>query len=71
VKLVGSVEPTDYHYLAFFNIVLRTCMEKLGLDLLGRNYYDQKVYITDAVTKGFQQFSLKRTIQCSCFISVR
>ena len=43
VRLVGTVEPTDYHYIAFFNILLRSIMEKLGLDLLGRNYYDQKV----------------------------
>ena len=34
------MRPTDYHYLQFFNIVLRTCLEKLKLQLLGRNYYD-------------------------------
>jgi hypothetical protein len=37
------VDPTHYHYLAFFNILLRGCMEKLGLSQLGRNYYDEKV----------------------------
>ena len=41
--MVGTVEPTDYHYVAFFNILLRSCMEKLGLSQLGRNYYDEKV----------------------------
>lgn len=42
VKLVGTVDPCDYHYVAFFNILLRSCMEELGLSQLGRNYYDGK-----------------------------
>ena len=40
LKLVGEVQPTEHHYLQFFNIVLRQCLEKLKLQLLGRNYYD-------------------------------
>ena len=31
IKLVGEVLPTDYHYMAFFNIVLRQAMRKMGL----------------------------------------
>ena len=42
VKLVGEVTPTDYHYIQFFNIVLRQAMEKMGLTLLRRDYYDQQ-----------------------------
>ena len=40
VKLVGEVTPTDYHYIQFFNIVLRQAMEKMGLSLIRRDYYD-------------------------------
>ena len=40
VKLVGEVTPTDYHYVQFFNIVLRQAMEKMGLSLIRRDYYD-------------------------------
>ena len=39
---VGEVQPTEHHYLQFFNIVLRQCLEKLDLQMLGRNYYDPK-----------------------------
>ena len=40
LREVGEVLPTEHHYLQFFNIVLRQCLEKLKLQLLGRNYYD-------------------------------
>ena len=40
VKLVGEVMPTDYHYIQFFNVVLRQAMEKMGLSLIRRDYYD-------------------------------
>ena len=43
VRLVGECHPTDFHYVQFFNIVLRKCMEGLDLQLLGRNYFDPKV----------------------------
>ena len=42
VKLVGEVTPMDYHYINFFNIVLRQAMEKMGLSLIRRDYYDPK-----------------------------
>jgi len=42
IKEVGELQPTDYHYIQFFNMVLRQCLEKLQLELLGRNYYDSK-----------------------------
>ena len=40
IKLVGEVQPTDYHYMQFFNIVLRQAMEKMQLELIRRNYFD-------------------------------
>ena len=45
IKLVGEVQPTDYHYMQFFNIVLRSAMEKMQLELIRRNYYDPKAAI--------------------------
>ena len=43
IKVVGEVYPTSFHYIQFFNIILRKCMENLNLQQLGRNYYDPKV----------------------------
>ena len=43
IKLVKEVQPTDSHYMQFFNIVLRSAMEKLQLEEIRRNYYDPKV----------------------------
>jgi len=40
IRLVGEVMPTDFHFVQFLNILLRTCMEELNLAQLGRNYYD-------------------------------
>ena len=40
VKLVGEVMPTDYNYIHFFNIVLKQAMEKMGLSLVRKHYYD-------------------------------
>ena len=45
IKFVHEVQPTDSHYMQFFNIVLRSAMEKLQLEEIRRNYYDPKVYI--------------------------
>ena len=40
IRLVEEIQPTDFHYTQFFNIVLRRCMEKMKMQLVGRNYYD-------------------------------
>ena len=40
IRLVEEIQPTDYHYMRFFNIVLRKVMEKMKMKLVGRNYYD-------------------------------
>ena len=45
IKLVGQIQPTDSHYLQFFNIVLRSAMEKLQLELIKRDYYDPKAAV--------------------------
>ena len=43
IKFVHEVQPADSHYMQFFNIVLRSAMEKLQLEEIRRNYYDPKV----------------------------
>jgi len=45
IKLVAEVQPTDYHYMQFFNIVLRQAMEKMQLELIRRNYFDPKAAV--------------------------
>jgi len=45
IKLVGEIQPTDYHYMQFFNIVLRQAMENMQLELIRRDYYDPKAAI--------------------------
>jgi len=45
IRLVEEIQPTDFHYTQFFNIVLRRCMEKMKMQLVGRNYYDPNAKI--------------------------
>lgn len=45
IKLVGEIQPTDAHYIQFFNIVLRAAMEKLQLELIKRDYYDPRAAV--------------------------
>merc|ERR1719431_1385013 len=45
VKFVGEVQPSDYHYMQFFNIVLRQAMEKMKLELIRRDYFDPQAAI--------------------------
>jgi len=45
IRLVEEIQPTDYHYTRFFNIVLRKVMEKMKMKLVGRNYYDPEAKV--------------------------
>lgn len=45
IRRVGTVSPSDQQNFQFFNIMIRKVMEKLDLQLLGRNYYDAKAGI--------------------------
>ncbi|KAG7210785.1 hypothetical protein KM043_012278 [Ampulex compressa] len=40
VRLVGDLMKGDHHYIQFFNILMRKCLEHLKLQLVGRNYFD-------------------------------
>ena len=45
IRMVGELSSGDMHFIQFFNIILRKCMEGLDLQLLGRNYFDPKANI--------------------------
>jgi aubergine-like protein len=45
IRLVEELRPSDYHYIQFFNIVLRRCMEGMELQLVRRDYFDPKARI--------------------------
>ncbi|XP_015112810.1 piwi-like protein Siwi [Diachasma alloeum] len=40
LRLVGDMGRGDPHYLQFYNILTRKCLESLNLQLVGRNYFD-------------------------------
>lgn len=41
VRLVATVEKGDDQYLQFYNIIVRSCLQMLNLDEIGRYYYDK------------------------------
>jgi hypothetical protein len=45
VCLVGDLKMGDYHYLQFFNILMRRALAHLDLELVGRNFYDAKAKV--------------------------
>jgi len=45
IRLVEELQPSDYHYMQFFNLVLRRVLEGMKLELVGRNYYDPSAKI--------------------------
>ncbi|XP_033215662.1 piwi-like protein Siwi [Belonocnema kinseyi] len=40
LRMVGELQKGDHHYIQFFNIVMRKCLDNLKLQLVGRNFYD-------------------------------
>jgi aubergine-like protein len=47
IRMVGEVDPSSNTYIQFLNIILRSMLEKLNLELINRNYYDIKAAIKD------------------------
>ncbi|XP_063994744.1 piwi-like protein Siwi [Diachasmimorpha longicaudata] len=45
LRLVGDMARGDPHYLQFYNILTRKCLELLNLQLVGRNYFDAKAKV--------------------------
>lgn len=45
VQTVGLLAFGDYHYMQFFNILMRQCLDNLKLQLVGRYYYDPSARI--------------------------
>ncbi|XP_043484450.1 piwi-like protein Siwi [Leptopilina heterotoma] len=42
IRMVGELKKGDYHYISFFNIVMRKCLDYLELKLVGRNFFDPR-----------------------------
>ncbi|XP_047364611.1 piwi-like protein Siwi [Vespa velutina] len=51
IKFVGDLAKDDHHYLQFFNIIMRKCLEHLKLQLVGRDYYDAETKVVVAQYK--------------------
>ncbi|OAD55711.1 Protein piwi, partial [Eufriesea mexicana] len=49
IRLVGDMKKGDPHYIQFFNIIMRKCLDLLKLQLVGRDYFDarSKVEVRD------------------------
>lgn len=45
VRLVGDLTEGDYHYIQFFNILMRKALGHLELQLVGRNFFDTKAKV--------------------------
>ena len=45
VRLVGDLAGGDYHYLQFFNILMRKALGRLQLQLVGRNFFDARAKV--------------------------
>lgn len=46
IRLVGDMIKGDHHYLQFFNIIMRKCLDSLKLQLVGRNYFDARAKVS-------------------------
>lgn len=42
LRLVADLAPTDIMYLQVFNILVRKCLELMGLEEMGRHFYDHR-----------------------------
>jgi len=42
IRKVGQVNPTDHMYYQFYNIVMRKCLVLLGMEEIGRHFYDRE-----------------------------
>ncbi|XP_076679730.1 aubergine isoform X3 [Andrena cerasifolii] len=40
IRIVGQLQKGDPHYIQFFNIIMRKCLDLLKLQLVGRDYFD-------------------------------
>lgn len=42
IKLVGDLMVGDHHYIQFYNMLTRKCLQHLKLQLVGRDFFDAK-----------------------------
>ena len=46
MRLVGQVSPGDVQYLQFYNIIVRSCLQLLEFEELGRHFYDRHAAVS-------------------------
>lgn len=44
-RCVGDITEGDYHFIQVFNLIMRRCMGRLDLQLMGRDFFDAKAKI--------------------------
>ena len=54
IRFAGDMARGDEHYIQFFNITMRKCLEYLQLQLVGRNFFDAR----NKVRLMFDKFNL-------------
>lgn len=42
LKFIKELSPLDSQFLQIMNILMRRCLEYLGLQMIGRNYFNSK-----------------------------
>nr|XP_045595605.1 piwi-like protein Siwi isoform X2 [Procambarus clarkii] len=47
LKFIKELSPLDSQYLQLMNIILRRCMDFLGMQVIGRNYFSSKDKVRD------------------------
>lgn len=48
LKFIKELSPYDCQYIQILNILLRRCQEHLGLQLMGRNFYNPNAETVDS-----------------------
>lgn len=64
IRLVGDMKRGDPHYIQFFNIIMRKCLVALKLELVGRDYFDQK----NKVSIVFVSYNCLIFVNMNCLI---
>jgi aubergine-like protein len=57
IKKAADLAMGDPHYIQFFNILMRKCLDHLQLQLVGRNYFDASARVS---------FRINTTLNMSC-----
>lgn len=72
IRLVGDMTQEDPHYIQFFNIIMRKCLEHLQLQLVGRNYFDARETVSRSLHEHiYVLLDLKLIIYINGYVCTR